>query len=183
MTDWTITLNEAGAMLGLSRSVISRYLRAGKLSGYHVGRHWRVSVDSVVALMEERREQERERARFLSTAQVVKAFGLCRSLLTKHIRRGNLKTAGRGEDGCYLMEPEAVADFWQREMNGVCVRCRILGEATAEQGFMCSACEYEERTVRVYSWPICQPKSGGLRQGAMTRQRGSGRGGWESEQQ
>lgn len=163
MASWTITIQEAANLLGVHESTIRRYAKANKVAECTVGGIRHVLLDDVVTVMEERRRQEK----MLSSRQVSELLGVGQNHLGKQIRSGKLKASGRDGHGGYLMEPEAVADYWRREMNSVCVRCGILGEARAELGFVCPMCDYEKRTGKIYSWPICRRESVGLRRGRV----------------
>lgn len=46
--------NEAAEIAGISRNSVMEMLKAGRLKGYEVGTHWRVTKDSVLKYLEDR---------------------------------------------------------------------------------------------------------------------------------
>lgn len=47
---------EAGEIAGISRTTVTNLLKSGRLKGYEVGTHWRVTRDSLLKYMADREE-------------------------------------------------------------------------------------------------------------------------------
>ena len=149
-TNWRITAIEASNILGTCRQTVYKAIYNGELASEKISGRVYVSLDDTITMLEQLRRQ----ARLLSCPTVASMLGVSEPFIRKHVNKGNLQTAEHSRNhGGVLIEPAAVTAFWQEHMNGVCVRCGILGEATAERGFMCVACEHEKRTGKLYRWP------------------------------
>ena len=147
----TITTNEAANMLNMSSSGVFSMIQTGKLRSKHVGRRRYVALSDVIAIVERRRYL----ATLLGVEEICQLLGYTAPFICREIRDGKLDLAARGNRGQYLLERAEVDRYWREEMAGRCVRCTILGEATAERDFLCVACDHEVRTGRTYTWPVC----------------------------
>ena len=54
--DKDLSPNEAAEITGVSRSLVMKMLKNGRLKGYEVGAHWRISKESVLKYLEDREE-------------------------------------------------------------------------------------------------------------------------------
>lgn len=51
MGDNFYTVDEAVQIIGVSEYTIRRWLKSGKLNGKRVGKYWRISKESVIAVL------------------------------------------------------------------------------------------------------------------------------------
>ena len=151
-SSWQIGRQDAADILGVNRSTVYRMMVLGELDAVMVDGKWMYSLDDVLAMRDERQRI----ASLLTTPQVGRMLGMSAGFIHKAVTCGHITP--EPERSCksgHLFALDAVAAYWRDHMDGVCVRCSILGEARADLGFMCVACEHEARTGKLYKWPGC----------------------------
>ena len=149
--NWEIEAIEAAQLLGVQRQTVYKMIYNGTMPSKKIGGRLYVSLDDTIHLLEKRRRVDQ----LLSCRQVGNMLGVTGRFIQAQVSSGKLACAPERHrtHGGYLMDLGAVTAYWREHMNGACVRCGILGEATEQLGFMCVACEHEVRTGKLYRWP------------------------------